>query len=274
MRTRYCFLMACVMGLMFSACTKTEYRPANNRQDYVIKTKDDSKTWGLRRNWDKEMIIPCEYDSIYSVYKTERGGIGYDVFLFSFFVAEKDNMKYVYDDEKRPLGEDAFTDVVLYDENPQNSRAFNAGVVNEAHTDQGIIYFKISELKWYTFGPAEDAFFVHDACLYKKDGKWGMLEFDPLADGYFKIKREVLPCIYDEIIYVLDYFWVRQNDNWEAVDFAGQTIDKPVSLLYKYLNLQSLTDQEWRERRYRDFNKLSFKDAHYVSVAHPQYVAY
>lgn len=246
-----------IWALAMCSCNSAEYRPTDDNCAFVIKKIDGKRQWGLVENWDKEReFIPCQYDSIFSAY-----GPPYNI--THLFIGIKDGKMYAWDDcGKQLLNGKGFTSLVPNKQHPPHNKSILAGgaLFHEVQTNDGIMFFYLSSQGWVEFGPAEAVLWGETAILHKKNGKWGIWDMEN--------HQEITPCIYSSVISVReDYFWVKKDEKWVAVNRENRVMRKSQSLLNKYLNMSSMDREQYRrEEKSALFRKISIEEASYISV--------
>ena len=247
-----------ILAFAMSSCSSTEYRPTDGDCKFVIKKVDGKRQWGMvdSRNMQVE-YIPCQYDSIFSVYDAPYN-------IKDLFVAVKDGKMYAWTYRgKQLLGGKGFTSLVSSEQKAQHNKSVYGGALfHEVQTSDGIMFFylPLSEIDWVEFGPAECILWGNKTILYKKNEKWGIL--------IRKNFSEITPCIYESVINVGEtYFWVKKDGKWFAIDRDNKPIRKPTYLLDKYLKLQSMSGKQFqKEENTALFRKISIEEASYITV--------
>lgn len=251
------------MVLAMGSCNTTEYRPTDGNCSFVIKKIDGKRQWGIVSPVGKTEYIPCQYDSIYSLYRKADD-------IFDLFVGIKSGKKYLLSTwhERELLEGRNFTSLVF--DSPKckhNSSIFGEAIFYEAQTNEGIIFFHWTGHRWEEFGPAEALFWTKNNILYKQNGKWGIQEGKWPNVTLPPMSSEV-SCIYDEIISVKEsYFWVKKDNKWSAIDSNGMPIRKSTALLNKYLRMPAMSGEQYqKEENSATFRKISLEEASYISV--------
>lgn len=259
------------LALAVCSCSSPEYRPTDGNCSFVIKKIDGKRQWGMvdSRNMQVE-YIPCQYDSIFSAY-------GAPYYIDELFVGLKNGKMYAWDYRGvQLLGGKGFISLTSekHEELLHNNHIVGSGIFNEALTDEGIIFFYLpTGIDWFEFGPAEAVLWLTTEVLCKKNGKWGILWGKSAGHEYLSV---IAPFVYDEIICVNgNYFWVKKDGKWSAINTSGKSISKPISLLHKYQKLPSQNYEQYcqAEREIR-IRKLSIQEASYVFVPNYKYIAW
>lgn len=266
MKTTKIFPLPVLLGALafaMSSCSSTEYCPANGNYAFLIKKNDGKRQWGIVHKSGKTEYIPCQYDSIYSLY-------GQAEHTNDLFVGIKDGKKYILSawHKKRLLGGRNFTSLVFDCQNPQHNKSVWGGpIFSEAQTDEGIIFFHWTGHKWEEFGPVEALFWKQSNILYKKNGKWGIQE-GKWPDVTLPPMSSEVSCIYDEIINVGEaYFWVKKDGKWSAIDHKGKPIHKSTALLNKYQKMRVMSIEEYRQKeKSATFRKISLEEVSHIAV--------
>ena len=89
-------LLLGILAFVMSSCSSTEYRPTDGDCKFVIKKVDGKRHWGMVSAWDEREYIPCQYDSIFSVYDAPYN-------IKDLFVAVKDGKMYAWTYRGKPL---------------------------------------------------------------------------------------------------------------------------------------------------------------------------
>lgn len=225
-------------------CTpEPEYRSDGKRHFFVIEQVKGQKRWGLSSAPTRDSlyrIIPCRYDSIFSLYKNPFQ-------LYGLFIAERDGKKEVWTNTGECLiGRD--TEFSHYCEIPLPSDYEYFEMAGEPllrfTTAQGSIYIRQDDPYYNVFGPYEYLYPGFHAYAYKKDGKWGLVRYE-FTDGRMKF-HPFLPARYDAVYEVcinegLRSFWlVKQDGRWQAVDKNGRTEDYPAERIARFMRLPAI----------------------------------
>lgn len=267
--------LLCVGILVVSSCNPVEYRPTGNGNYFLIKKVDGKRQWGMGtmvRNqpgtWGEE--IPCQYDSIFSICNAPYH-------LQYLYVAIKDGQRYLWNDGDLLLGGRSFTrlyssywageelvPIAYRARHSESTYGCYGSLYAEAHTEDGIIFLNRNHTAYFEVGPAEAIFDCQNVILYKKGGKWGV--YNSEIGGI--IKEKLIDCVYDEIICVnLSYYWGKKDGKWSAFDENGKTINKSRTLLNKYLQMPSMSDDEYLETENSAlFRKKTIEKASYIAI--------
>ena len=89
-------LLLGILAFVMSSCSSTEYRPTDGDCKFVIKKVDGKRQWGMVSAWDEREYIPCQYDSIFSVYDAPYN-------IKDLFVAVKGGKMYAWTYRGKPL---------------------------------------------------------------------------------------------------------------------------------------------------------------------------
>lgn len=247
-----------VLALAMSSCNSPEYRFTDGGCKFIIQKIDGKRQWGMMSSEGEEKYIPCQYDSIFSAY-----GAPYKI--DELFIAVKDGKMYAWDYRGEQLLEGkGFEYLASSCQGASHNKSVYGGgsLLHEAQTSEGIIFFylPLSAVKWVEFGPAEAVLWGGNTHLYKKNGKWGVLDKEDFS--------EIIPSVYDAVISVEEtYFWVKKDNKWFALDRDNRVISKPKSLLNKYLKMPAMSNEEYqKEERKALFRKISIEEASYIAV--------
>lgn len=241
------------IGLLAMACVSCQNETVEYRQsgidglDFVIKTKNGKSQWGIVALKANAEVLPCQYDSIFTFMK------GYD----KIFVVLKDGKKYakpasvgfmvngekfyaVSVEEMFLFGGKEFEKII-----PRELAQYNHALIynyNEAIFPEGIIFFHYSQTDgWVQWGPAQNLFSAKRSVLYKKNGKWGIYSE--------KLKKHITEFIYDGVIEVSgpngEYWLVKQNGTWKAIDENAQILKKSNAYISKLLHLPIISLKEY-----------------------------
>ncbi|CCZ08418.1 WG repeat-containing protein [Culturomica massiliensis] len=250
-----------IMSLALSSCNSPEYRPTDGNCSFIIKKIDGKRQWGIVHKSGKTEYIPCQYDSIFSAYNSPY-------YIKDLFIGVKNGKMYALDTWRGELlGGRGFTSLVSSKQKAPHNKSVSGGgpLFEEAKTDEGIMFFYLpTGTKWVEFGPAE-AVLWGGTILSKKNGKWGIL----WGKDSKKYLSPITPYIYDAVISVRgQYFWVKKDGKWSAIDLDGKPVRKSQSLLNKYLSMPSMDNEEYqRKERSALFRKISIQEASYISVS-------
>lgn len=263
----FSLVLLSILAFAMASCQgeKVEYRPTDGDCKFVIKKIDGKRQWGMAdaRGDGKYMYIPCQYDSIFSAY-----GAPYNV--GQLFIAVKDEKMYAWDFRGKSLLDGrAFASFVSNRQNPRhNSSIYGGGIFHEAQTDDGIIFFSCDHGRyiWEVFGPAEALFWQESHILFKRNGKWGIQEGKWPGVSLPPMSPDV-PCIYDAIISVNKYFWVKKDGKWSAIDSEGNPIRKSTALLNKYLKMRAMSAEEYKKKEGKVLAcKFTFQEVSFIAL--------
>lgn len=231
-----------VLALASCQSETVEYRQSEkDGLDYVIRTQKGKRLWGMASLKSNAEVLPCQYDSIYSYMA------GYN----RIFVVLKDGKKYALPtsigfmvngkktyatttEDKFLFGGRPFEKITPREDAKHNQALiynFNEAVFPEA---DGIIFFHYDHNNgWVQWGPAQNLFSAKRSVLYQKNGKWGIYSE--------KLKKHITEFVYDGVIEVSgpngEYWLVKQNGKWKAIDENAQMLKKSNAYIAKLLKL-------------------------------------
>lgn len=230
------------VAVLLASCQSetVEYRQSGqDGLDFVIKTQKGKRQWGLVESRSGAEVLPCQYDSIYSYME------GYN----EIFVVLKDGKKYAKPSSSVSLiNGEKFYPTTLEEEFlfcgkafekivPRREAEHNEALLsnyNEAVFPEGIVFFHYEPGNgWVEWGPAQKLFGAKRSVLYRKNGKWGIYSN--------KQKKHITGFIYDGVIEVSgpngEYWLVKQDGEWKAIDENGQLLKKSNAHISKLLKL-------------------------------------
>lgn len=251
MKTKFLVLFILSSICMLGSCSRNtiEYRHAVEEFSYVIKTIDGHRQWGLVANQatpeHMKEVIPCIYDSIYSVSGNLR--------LDDVFIAVKSGKRYAV----KSTGEKLFNGNSFTDLNPvsqtdiYDSPYCRNQPLFKAVTEKGNWYISQDAGKTFFWGPHENFFVGVNGYSYKQNGKWGIMKADIKnkelmgLGTYETIYVPISEPQYDAVIEISgrnDNFWlVKKGSKWSAVNQNGTAKKYPASQIKALLN-KKVTD--------------------------------
>lgn len=234
----------CAISVCLSCgAPEPEYRSDGKGNLFVIREENGKKLWGLTSQPTEDSlyrIIPCRYDSIFSLYKNPFQ-------IYGLFIAVRDGKKEVWTNRGDCLI--AGTDFSDYCEISLKSDyeyfEMRGDPLVRFSTPQGYIYIRQDDPYYDAFGPYEYLYPGYRAYVYKKDGKWGVMRYE------FKNSKMLfhpfLPNLYDAVYEVcinegLHSFWlVKKDGRWQAVDKNGRTEDYPAARIAQFMRLPAIS---------------------------------
>ncbi len=243
MKTKIFFsVLLGIMALAMSSCSRTEYRPTDDNSMFVIKKIDGKRQWALAENTvgNQRLYTEFIYDSIFSARANPYQ-------IKQLFIGIKDGKYYAITSwGKLLLDGRGFSSLRSVAQGPKNSSSVYGALFNEVTTPEGFLYFYLpgGVSKLFEFGPAEYLFEGMYSLIYKKGGKWGAMREND--------KKEIVPCIYDGIIEVsghYQYYLIKQNGKWSAVDDKGKALFKSQRTIKYLLKLPIMDYQEYKRSK-------------------------
>ncbi len=250
--------------LILSICScnrvKIEYHDMEIEDcEYMLLTQKGERLWGVVSQVGRNEIVPCQYDTIYTLYNKE---ISSDWYNNDMFVAEKDGKKFVYTLYGDVLFGGKNVTGLTYYKYAQHNQALTYPY-NEAVVDGEIIFFhKENSPGCKEWGPAEKLFEGERSIMIKKGGKWAI---------YYKIDKKYLSGhIYDSVLEVVGpiglHWLVKKDGKWSAFNILWQPANLPKDFIDRITHLPIIPINQYDENitfSYR-YQRVGYEDGGFV----------
>ncbi len=228
-----------LVGLIFAfTCEKFAETGSVYGRLYVIKKVDGKKQWGVVLKQDALVLLPLGKYS-YGYIRIPENEIGYPfystgikckydeirlekVLWEKMFICKKDGKTYYYHEntdwyaDEKPVSK-------IEDYGPGKSKCFLNFREYKMYTESGIYTASL--------GPVEDVKVGFWGYSIQKNGKWGFVHGrQDVPHSKTEKFKEIVPCIYDEIVEAIDsqgvkaIIFARNGDVWYAFNENGQSI--------------------------------------------------